>query len=201
MSDNAVILLSGKQGSGKSTHARAIVDELTHRNYVVFPMKFAATLYQIHDEVRRILREKGIDDLKSIDGPLLQLLGTEWGRKTRGEDIWVKAALSDVERFTMKVNQAGKRPVFVFDDCRFPNELAAWGTSSLRIRLDAPETVRMVRAEKWRANVEHPSEIALDDLSPALFSHTILTIGDKDTTRQMIVNEAVIFCHRTIGLP
>ncbi len=201
MSDNAIILLSGRQGAGKSTHARAIVDELTHQGYVVFPMKFAATLYEIHDEVRRILREKGIDELKGIDGPLLQLLGTEWGRKTRGENIWVNAAKADVDKFTFKVNTAGKKPVFVFDDCRFPNELSAWGDKSFRIRLEAPEDIRMVRAEKWRDNTEHPSETSLDGISDALFNLVVHTAFDKEINQAQVTHDIFQFVQSAIGKP
>lgn len=201
MSDNAIVLISGKQGSGKSSHARAIVNELTNRGYVVFPMKFASTLYEIHDDVRRILREKGIDNLKGIDGPLLQLLGTEWGRKTRGEDIWVDAAKNDVDKYTMRINGAGKKPVFVFDDCRFPNELFAWGRGIFRIKMVAPENVRCERAEKWREATDHPSEIGLDQVEACHYNLIADTTEEKDIVRGIVLGEVVRFCNRTIGLP
>ncbi len=132
---------------------------------------------------------------------MLQLLGTEWGRKTRGEDIWVNAALADVDKFTMKVNTAGKKPVFVFDDCRFHNEIFAWGGEAFRVRLYAPEECRKERAEKWREATDHPSEIGLDEVTDTYFNVVVNTTQDKDNVRAMLVDEVVRFCHCTIGLP
>ena len=170
----AIILIAGKQGSGKSSLSEALDNHLVTKDFVTFRMKFADPLYKMHDAVRTILRSYNIDQLPGIDGPLLQLLGTEWGRKTRGEDIWVKAAKAKVLDWSAKVNITGKKSVFIFDDCRFPNELFAW-EDSFKIRLSAPEEVRRERAEKWRENTKHPSEIALDQVPAPAFNLSINT--------------------------
>lgn len=162
-----VILISGKQGSGKSTLAENLEHAL--RSYArVTVAKFAAPLYDMHREIRSVLQRVGADNMDSnlIDGPLLQLLGTEWGRKTRGEDFWANIAKKRVA-VDIKLHGHNKRKsIYIFDDCRFENEIKAFdaqiGYNVVRVRLEAPENVRKERARKWRENTDHPSEIGLD---------------------------------------
>jgi len=92
---------------------------------------------------------------KGIDGKLLQILGTEWGRKTRGEDFWVD----------MLKKRIPCADYVIIDDCRFPNELHAFDHEHMtfKLRLECDAAIRHQRIiDKWRGG-EHESEVALDD--------------------------------------
>lgn len=167
-----IILISGKQGAGKSTLAKGLASKLSDRTTHAHLVKFADPLYEMHKAIRGILQSYKSDNLDAnkIDGPLLQLLGTEWGRKTRGDDIWVDVAKARVELMHTLHNphRLFARSIFIFDDARFENEIKAFDndedpdTRVFRIRLTAPEATRKTRADKWRDNTDHPSEIGLD---------------------------------------
>lgn len=172
--EKVVVLLSGKQGSGKSTLALGIGG---------LQMKFADPLYKMHWAIRDILEEYGQDDLQGIDGPLLQLLGTEWGRKTRSENIWVDCLVTRVEESSASL--------IVIDDCRFPNELRAFDGATdikvIKIRLHAGRDIRKERAEKWRDNELHLSETALDNLDAEFDLHVDTGNIEKSATKEKVL--------------
>lgn len=149
-----VIQISGKQGSGKSTLSANLKREL-EEFYQVYPLKFAGPLYEMHDAVLNIARKYGFKKVDK-DGLLLQILGTEWGRISRGEDCWIKAMQKCV-----KDVWCSEDTVVIIDDCRFENEFDAF-PKSLRIRLTAPKKARKQRTHAWRDNEKHPSEVSLD---------------------------------------
>jgi len=74
----------------------------------------------------------------------LQRLGTDGGRITLGDDVWVKPAMERAEQHRR----------VVFSDCRFPNEAEA-------IRAAGGRVVRVARPGVGPAN-DHDSEIGLD---------------------------------------
>lgn len=150
-----IVLISGKQGSGKTTLARLLQEELAH----VCLMKFADPLYAMHDAVYSTLSTYGVKKPQRPDGTLLQLLGTDWGRVCLGPDIWSSIAAARVSEAL-----CGGSAIVVIDDLRFPNELTAFDRSqTLLVRLECPEATRAMRAEKWRNLTSHPSEIGLDE--------------------------------------
>jgi dephospho-CoA kinase len=151
-----VVVISGKQGSGKTTLAKLLIEKWKYAETI----KFADPIYQIHDFAIRIVKEAGIPFDRVKDGDLLQYLGTEWGRKI-DRDIWVKIAKS---RIDFKLENYFDKPeiLFIVDDCRFENEFNIFKDRALMIRLECPEEVRRVRAEYWREATNHPSEIGLD---------------------------------------
>ena len=157
-----IVIISGKQGSGKTTIAHRVVQELWSLGHKAVRFKFADTLYQMHDAVRGILKRNGLDKTDKVDGYLLQLLGTEWGRKHLGPDIWVAATRVAVMDYWI-TNPDG---IVVIDDCRFENEYKIFiGEKDvwvMQVRLVAPVELRKKRAEKWRDNESHESETGLD---------------------------------------
>lgn len=167
-----VILISGKMGSGKTTTAEALA-RVFNANGIQFPAmaKFADSLYAMHNFLLNFMeRETGVPRAKK-DGKLLQMLGTEWGRGTFGDDVWVNILKRRVEE---SIHQ-----VFIVDDCRFPNELAMTGNfKTFKVRLEASRDVRRARCDSWRDNENHPSETALDSAVDAgdfnLIVHTDL---------------------------
>jgi hypothetical protein len=62
-----------------------------------------------------------------------------------------------------------KSDVFIVDDLRFKSEAnnlegcLPLGAKVYKIRLNADESVRKMRASKWRDNTAHQSEVDLDD--------------------------------------
>lgn len=67
-----------------------------------------------------------------------QTLGTEWGRMLMGDDIWLRAARLEIERYR------GGCPGLTFDDLRFDNELELIREmGGIVIRLERPGLTRM----------------------------------------------------------
>lgn len=152
-----VVLISGKQGSGKTTLSRNLTLLLTENGFDPVNIKFADVLYELHDGIWQTMGKYGRKLNAKKDGPLLQLLGTEWGRNTLSENIWVEIA-------QYRAAEALKNPraIVIIDDCRFPNELAAF-PEAFKVRLEATADIRKERCEAWRDNENHPSETALDN--------------------------------------
>ncbi len=147
-----LICISGKQGSGKSTVADALTAE-----YGGTIMKFAQPIYEMHGAVNGVYENYGIE-CPEKDGFLLQWLGTEHGRGTKGKDVWLNILQGRIKRFHQL---SGK--LIVNDDCRFENEFdMLQGAGALMVRLSCPEEIRRLRADGWRADVNHPSETGLD---------------------------------------
>ena len=154
MSNPTIILISGKQGSGKTTLTQSLVTSLQNEGHLVQCLKFAGTIYAMHDLIRDYGRSLGLN-IPDKDGRLLQLLGTEWGRSTLGENVWVDALRAQIGK--------SEADYILIDDCRFPNELDVVPKEQrVAIRLDAPSHVRKARCPAWRDTDKHPSEAALD---------------------------------------
>lgn len=161
-----IVAISGKQGSGKTTLSSGLYDWYKDKREVL-RFKFADPLYGMQAALKDVLHYYG-ETFKTPDGKLLQLLGTEWGRETLGEDVWARI----LERRIKGLYEADHdKKLVIVDDCRFVNELKLFedlkywqtGIRVVTVRLEAPEHVRKVRAEKWRDNTNHRSEVALDE--------------------------------------
>lgn len=164
---SVVLLISGKQGSGKTTLAKGLVHYFENERRT-YHLKFADILYEMHDEVCRVAYKYAIPTNKK-ESRLLQLLGTEWGRETKGQDVWVNALANKIANIHGTI---ARDDLVVVDDCRFPNELNLQvpGWLVLSCRLDASKEVRKSRAEGWRDTDDHPSEVALDHLGPSSYN-------------------------------
>lgn len=153
-----IVLISGKQGSGKTTLQNALSSTAFSKiGWLSTKVNFADVIYQIHDHAIGILAEHGIKRDIAKDGKLLQLLGTEWGRDTLGIDIWVQCLrnkLTNLER-------AQKFGLAIIADARFENEFDGF-EDALRIRLECDESIRRKRCSAWRTDTKHPSEVGLD---------------------------------------
>lgn len=155
------IMLSGKQGSGKTTTANKLKEWADKKGIPFKTVKFAGTLYEMHDAIKAIAHKKGIP-MKEKDGPFLQWLGTEWGRNGFGENVWVNATKTEIDGIIKHYEKEGVDVMIVVDDCRFPNELEVF-KHFLTVRLSADRDARKVRADAWRDNENHQSETALDE--------------------------------------
>jgi hypothetical protein len=159
-----IVLISGKQGGGKTTTANAVIAEAKRLKYSkAFQLNFAEPLYVLHDFILNKMESAfGVPKTTNKDGVLLQVLGTEWGRKVHGENIWCQIMKNRIDAEVLRHTNDGSRLLFVIADCRFENEFNFFH-ESLRVRLQCSAEERKVRTNSWRENVTHPSETNLDD--------------------------------------
>ncbi len=116
-----VVAFAGLAGSGKSTAATYLAERHGYKR-IRFAGPLKAMMYSLgflSDEVEGKLKEEP-NELLCGKSPrhAMQTLGTEWGRKCLGEDVWVnlwRQAANEV------LSDGGR---VVVDDCRFPNEAA-----------------------------------------------------------------------------
>ncbi len=173
-----VILISGKQGAGKTTAAQILFNYFAKSNFShpCAVIKFADPLYEMHDAVKEVLKPYGFEP-KNKWGVLLQLLGTEFGRKELGYDVWTKICANRIDEWFRTVDfmslksqpkpPSGKTTIII-DDLRFKNEFEVdqyirAACEIHRLRLEACEETRKPRCENWRDDTNHISETDLDD--------------------------------------
>ena len=174
-----IILISGRQGSGKTTLASILEVGLKNYGHEVKRISFAGPIYKMHHAVRDALAELDPDnslkyDYSKKDGNLLQLLGTEWGRNIDNE-IWVKLLISTINK--------NPNAIYIIDDCRFKNELSSIKNSFdkvMAVRLECDREIRKKRVSMWRENENHPSEIDLNDWANNTYFHHIFNTGLAD---------------------
>lgn len=161
-----IIGLSGYAQSGKDSTA-----ELLCLNYKYKRQAFADPMRQalmiINPKLDSITRlSEYVDDYgweMAKKNPevrrLLQVLGTDFGRKMLGADVWVKMLMD-------KLNYEDR---VVISDVRFPNEA---------------EAIKKLGGSVWRINRHnhsavngHPSEHAMDNY---MFNHVIYNDGTLD---------------------
>lgn len=163
MAKVVVVMISGKQGSGKSTTAQALRAVLGSKGIGVIYDRFAKPLYDAHDAVLAVLRPQGIlpdPDIKK-DGLLLQVLGNDWAREV-DPNMWVRAFQNRVQQYKDRfAANPHMKVAIICEDCRYVNEFDAI-PDAVRVRLEAPEEVRHPRTDQWRKNTTHKSEVDLD---------------------------------------
>lgn len=188
---NQIILISGKQGSGKSSLAECLEEMVNARGreYIADQFSFAAPIYDMHNACLNVLKHAKIAVPKK-DGRLLQLLGTEWGRKIYGDDIWVNIVKNEIGNFFTAMEDFSHK-VAVISDCRFKNELYGFN-NTIRVRLECDEETRKKRilntpGQNWREDQTHPSEIDLDDIPKRKWDVIVDTgaLGKKDTSEEV----------------
>jgi phosphomevalonate kinase len=167
-----LILISGKQGSGKTTLAKSLQLYLGKDECRI--MSFASPLRVLVKRLKDEAVDIGIvEDADEIESrPLMQYLGTDWARAI-DYDVWVKivkkrmSVLSDATKYV------------VIDDMRFKNEFEAF-PDAFKIRLECDEKIRIGRAKYW-GDPSHKSECDLDYFAQSSsFDLNIETDGDKD---------------------
>lgn len=167
-----IVLLSGKQGSGKTTLQKELIRQCHNRpGWRAVTLNFADPIRKMHDYCRGVLQDAHVQlppTTLQKDGNLMQLLGTEWGRNTIDQEVWVRVFMGEITNIAHRLGAANapEHLVIINGDCRFENEFNCLG-SALRVRLECPRESRKQRAEMWRANDTHPSETGLDDYALA----------------------------------
>lgn len=145
-----VIGVTGLKYSGKTTVSRFIQD--TRKGQIISfatPLKkMLLTLGLTEDDVFGKTKEV-TSELLCGHTPrwAMQSLGTEWGRKLIGEDIWVNAWEHQAKLATLGL----PNKIIIVDDLRFPNELD-------RIKYLGGHTIRVRRAKTEQEIAQHESE-------------------------------------------
>jgi len=177
-----IINVSGKMGSGKTTTLNKIVDKLESLGVPYKKIKFADPLYEMHNYILEYMESYGLKYNGVKHGPLLQYMGTEFGRNTYGDNVWVDIARNKIENLP-------KNTIAIIDDMRFKNEFEAF-SDALKIRLEADKEIRKARCENWRENDNHQSEIDLDDW---IDRFDLVYETDKDKSADEIAEEIIFY--------
>jgi hypothetical protein len=176
-----IIGLSGYAQSGKDATANllclnydykriAFADPMRHALQIINPRLDSVT------RVSDLVDDYGWDVAKKNPEVrrLLQVIGTDFGRKMLGDDVWVKMAVRDLRQ--------GDR--VVISDVRFPNEADA---------------IKKLGGTVWRINRKsnsavnsHPSEHAMDNY---MFSQVIYNDGTLDD-----LSDEVFMLAKELGL-
>lgn len=119
-----IIAFCGYAGSGKTTSAKVLVDELAFvRLPLAGPLKrMMASIGLSEEQIHGDLKETPCDLLcGKTPRYAMQTVGTEWGREIIGSDIWTNAW----KESAWSALEYGDASGVVCDDCRFENEVEA----------------------------------------------------------------------------
>jgi hypothetical protein len=184
VSDNLLVGLAGFARSGKDTAAQTLVEGGWRRD--AFADRLKAFLYRQNPLVTtfpdvppvrlaNLVNAIGWDEAKERYPEVRRLLhatGTDAGRATLGENVWIDALFSDYEP---------EREALVVSDVRFPNEArAVQGRGGVVIWIDRPG-VGPARDEHGRP---YPSEVALANWK---FDATLVNDGDVVDLRDRLL--------------
>jgi dephospho-CoA kinase len=181
-----IVMLSGKQGSGKTAVADRLATYWGARGIAVWRTKFAAPLYDLHDAVYAVLSRYGIEPPPPKDKDLFQILGTDWGRNKRDKDMWVKCVRMLMKDATAHWLKTGLFHIVLIDDLRHRNEFEAF-PGAFTVRLECPRDIRMKRVSYWRENENHQSEVDLDGY--VVSGHFGLVLDTATTTADEAANK------------
>lgn len=177
-----ILGITGAMGSGKSTAVEILKELYPDR---VFIVKFAQPLYNIQEEIYKIISPvyKRPDTFVK-DRKLLQWLGTEWGRSTIGislwTDLWQREAKYIIENYP--------NAVVIADDLRFDNEAEVIkGLSGGIIKLESASTTKRIDTTAGIAG--HPSESGIDLTHVDFIIENNGTLDDLRTSLLALNNE------------
>ena len=161
-----ILLVSGEAQNGKDTFAIAATKILNGKGITTKTVHFA-------DSLKAKAKELGHDGLK--DGPgrtFLQKLGSI----IRAKDInhWVDLVVKDCKMFP-------DADIIIIPDTRYPNEIQRFveaGFDVAHIRVKRPNFDNGLTDEQKN----HPSETALNDVTPDAYIYNDGTLKDFDHT-------------------
>lgn len=171
-----LIAFNGGMGTGKSTAISAVGEALGRPVCLV---KFAGPLYHMQELIYNRI-ESVYQRPKNFvkDRKLLQWLGTDWGRGSISDTIWVDLWRAEVTALRMTMTN----PVIVCDDVRFDNEAnTVHSMGGVVVRLTRPSNTAHAQGGEGIAN--HASEAGI---SPALVDYTIANDGTEQEFRDKV---------------
>jgi hypothetical protein len=162
-----VIGFYGKMGSGKST----AIEALKARGRPVYVLKFAGPLYAIQNFIYSLISPVYVPPEDFVkDRPLLQMVGTSWGRDLIRESLWVDLWKNRAQKALAKNHDL----IIASDDTRFDNEaetIRALGGVVIHIIREDSEK----HAEGGVGIANHKSEAGI---KPELVDYTIHNTGN-----------------------
>jgi len=188
-----VIGIMGPLGAGKSTAAKTLIEEFGYRRFsMADPLKagLRAMGIPVEWETDRALREVPQDLLCGKTWRwAAQSIGTEWGRETIGEDLWVNLTEKKIREYAAVAEAAGVEPCIVFDDIRFPNEVElirrlggqVWRITGQNTGVKLPLWKRIAQVFGFKR--PHKSEIYWRLVEP---DYWIINEFDPDTLAMMV---------------
>lgn len=170
-----IVLISGKQGSGKSTLRKKLQEKYPE----LVMLRFAQPIYEIMYAWQAVLKKYNYQpyNYEEKDGEFMQVVGG-YGRK-RDKNMWVGIALEILRGFPPNA-------MLAVEDCRYENEFDVFMNvpGLITVRLEAARSVRKSRAESWRDNENDQSEINLDHYA-AMGKFDILLHSDKQNSDEI----------------
>ena len=151
--DLKIYAISGKAQHGKDTVANALYEVLTEKGYRVLLTHYADLLKYI---AKTFFDWNGEKDEKGRT--LLQYIGTDVVRVER-PDYWVEFIIDILRLFGENWDYV------IIPDTRFPNEidkLKEYFENVVHLRIVRPDFTSTLTPEQ----LNHPSEIALDNIEP-----------------------------------
>ena len=147
-----------------------------------------------------VIREKYFDLVKPTPRLLLQLMGTECGRRIIHPNIWVNATFADYKPYSKAVKDLGvgngfefedEYPNWIITDVRFPNEVTSiQEKGGIVIRVDRPckecGGTGYHKIDCGIGRIEHESETALDDYKG--FDYTIINNKTLENLFEVVKN-------------
>ena len=175
-----VVALVGKAGAGKTRAGQYLTDHFGYKR-LRFAERLKTMLYAFGLDYSVIDGDDKGKPCESLCGQTprhaMQTLGTEWGRRMIGDDLWVKA----LERDLMTFIGSGITK-FVIDDLRFLNE-EAWLNdlgnliSRYNSMLDM-RIIKIIRDVEEMSSSNHISETEMDEIVPDLYIDNTGTIDE-----------------------
>ena len=163
-----VIAFLGRAGSGKSTAAKYVIENMGAQR-----VSFAGPLKELARHLLELSEDQvyGSQEVKETVDPrygftprqFLQRLGNG-AREIISKDVWINAMLTTIQKSDSQL--------FVIDDCRYVNEAKLISESpeirGFVIKLECPNA-------ETSADPNHPSEAEVDQVPPGFISQTIVS--------------------------
>ena len=172
-----VIALVGKAGAGKTVAGQHLVNTYGYKR-LRFAERLKAMLYAFGLDYNVVDGKDKEQSCESLCGQTprhaMQTLGTEWGRRMIGDNLWVKALERD-----MLLGIGAGITRFVIDDLRFLNE-ESWvrGLNSTSLGGIQTKIIKIVRDVDDVSSTGHQSETEMDKIFPDLYIENTGTIDE-----------------------
>lgn len=203
--DTWLIALTGRKGSGKDTALAAFREAAKEEGWQVVQLSFAEPLkkamfemfYQVVDPLHLDTGLRGpsaerervitVGTVSFTIRHALQTLGTEWGRRHLGADVWVNHAIERAQQ----IRRERPKTIVVITDARFENEfIRIKAVGGLLWLIERPEARVPWWKRPWTWLGRHASEQAFYwPYSAAAFADaTIYNMGTIERFQKVVKN-------------